>query len=70
MSTENSPLHVTDEQMSMINRASDALLLPDRPAFLAALADRLRTEPVVGDGSIGRAIRGAAAPIFPGAAED
>jgi hypothetical protein len=39
-STENSPLDVTDEQMTMINRASDALLPPDRPAFLAALADR------------------------------
>jgi hypothetical protein len=46
-----------DEQMTMIYRASDALLPPDRPAFLSALADRLRGEPIVGDGSIGRAIR-------------
>ena len=56
-STENSPLNVTDEQMTTIYRASDVLLAPDRPAFLAALADRLRAEPIVGDGNIGRAIR-------------
>ena len=55
--TENSPVEVTDEQMTMIYRASDALLPPDRPAFLSALADRLRGEAIVGDGSIGRAIR-------------
>jgi hypothetical protein len=55
--TENLPLEVTDEQMTMIYRASDALLPPDRPAFLSALAVRLRGEPIVGDGSIGRAIR-------------
>ena len=55
--SNNSPLAVTDEQMSMIYRASDALLPQDQPAFLTALATRLRAEPIVGDGSIGRAIR-------------
>jgi hypothetical protein len=29
------PLHVTDEQMTMIYRASDVLLPPDRAAFMA-----------------------------------
>ena len=53
-STELSPLNVTDEQMTMIYRAIDVLLPPDRPAFLA-LADRLRA--IVGDGNIGRSIR-------------
>jgi hypothetical protein len=51
--SNNSPLAVTDEQMTMIYRASDALLPQDQPAFLTALATRLRAEPIVGDGSIG-----------------
>jgi hypothetical protein len=55
--SNNSPLAVTDEQMTMIYRASDALLPQDQPAFLTTLATRLRAEPIVGDGSIGRAIR-------------
>jgi hypothetical protein len=54
--SDNSPLNVTDEQLATICRASDVLLPPDRPAFLAALENRLRGE-VIGDGAIGRAIR-------------
>lgn len=57
MSHNSTPLAVTDEQLSMIYRAAQPLLPPDRLAFLAALADRLRGEAIVGDGSIARAIR-------------
>jgi hypothetical protein len=57
MSNNLMPVAVTDEQLSMIYRAAEPLLPPDRLAFLAALADRLRGEPIVGDGSIARAIR-------------
>jgi hypothetical protein len=49
-------LDLSDAQYAAIEGASRLLHAADRDAFLAALAHRLRGE-VIGDGSVGRAIR-------------
>ncbi len=52
-----SPLLLTDEQYAAVNQACAPLLPADRAAFLFALAELLRSEAVIGDGTINRAIR-------------
>jgi hypothetical protein len=51
------PLGLTDEQMSAVLNAAAPLPLPDRGPFLQALADALRGESELGDGSLHRALR-------------
>lgn len=51
------PLALTDEQYLAVCQACEPLLPIDRDAFLRALAQRLSSEPELGDGIIGRAIR-------------
>jgi hypothetical protein len=49
-------LALSDSQMSAVARACEAIQPADRDPFLRALTHRLRGE-VIGDGSVGRAIR-------------
>jgi hypothetical protein len=43
--------------MSAVMATASGLALPDRSAFLAAVATRLRFEPEPGDGTVGRILR-------------
>jgi hypothetical protein len=52
------PLALSDEQYSMVCQACEPLLPVDRSAFLVALAELLRGETEIGDGTVARAIRG------------
>jgi hypothetical protein len=50
------PLALTDEQMDSVLRAAAPLQPRDRAPFLEALAQALSAQPLIGDGSIHRAI--------------
>lgn len=51
------PLVLTEQQFRDIVNASAALCPSDRDPFIAAVAAELHGLPIVGDGSVGRAIR-------------
>jgi hypothetical protein len=54
----SSPLSVSDRQLDAILAACEPLPPPDRDAFLAALANLLRSElQPLGDGALFRAVR-------------
>ena len=50
------PLRLSDSQMDAVMRAAQPLAPNVRVAFLEALAQVLAAQPVIGDGSVGRAI--------------
>lgn len=52
-----SPIAVTDLQFLAIANAANALCASDRDAFVAAVHAELRALPMIGDGSLGLAIR-------------
>jgi hypothetical protein len=54
--TPPNPISLSDEQLSAVMRACEAILPADRDPFLRALAHRLRDEQI-GDGVVYRAIR-------------
>jgi hypothetical protein len=58
------PLAVSDQQLSQIMAAAAVLAPADRSQFLQALADALRHEAVIGDGTLDRAIRYVIRPYF------
>ena len=51
------PLALTDAQMSAVMSAAAPLAPADRDPFLRALAEALRQERVIGDGTINAAVR-------------
>jgi hypothetical protein len=51
------PLVLTSSQFTAIVNASAALCPSDRDPFIAAVAAELHGLPIVGDGTVGRAIR-------------
>jgi hypothetical protein len=51
------PLALTDEQMCDLFRYAGNLHPDDRGPFLEAVAAKLRDEPVIGDGIVGRMCR-------------
>jgi hypothetical protein len=51
------PLALTDEQYLAVCQACEPMLPVDRSAFLVALANLLRNETEIGDGTLHRAIR-------------
>lgn len=51
------PLVLTSSQFLAICNASAALCPSDRDLFIAAVAAELHGLPIIGDGSVGRAIR-------------
>ena len=52
------PIHVGDQQWTVLLQSAQALLPADRPHYLAALAEALRNEPLpLGDGALYRAVR-------------
>ena len=51
------PLALSDEQMTTVLQAAAPLQVVDRAPFLEALAVMLRSEPVLGDGTVARACR-------------
>ena len=51
------PLGLSDSQYDAVVRACEPLLPQDRDGFLRALAAALRDEPVIGDGTLHRAVR-------------
>ena len=51
------PLALTDAQYSAIYQAVQPLAPADRSRFLGELAALLRAEPVIGDGSVAKAVR-------------
>jgi hypothetical protein len=50
------PIALTDEQMDSVLRAATPLLPCDRTPFLEALAHTLQAQPLIGDGTVHRAI--------------
>jgi hypothetical protein len=50
------PLALTDQQLDAVLRAAEPLLPRDRGPFLEALAQALAAQPVIGDGTVHRAI--------------
>lgn len=66
MEAKQRPISLSDEQLQRIMSAVEILHPSDRSQFLVALADRLRAEPEVGDGSLGRALRDLLRPGFSG----
>jgi hypothetical protein len=56
-SLDDRPLALTDAQMDAVHQACQPLLPVDRDAFLRALANALRGETEIGDGTVARAIR-------------
>lgn len=54
-----SAIPITDLQFLAIANAAAALCPSDRDAFVAAIHAELRGQPIVGDGSLFRAIRAA-----------
>ena len=62
MSTEaDCPPSLNSDQIAAVNRATAALQVPDREAFLQAVHDRLLGQTALGDGSLFRALREAQA---------
>jgi hypothetical protein len=51
------PLALTDQQFAAVIQACEPMLPVDRSAFLVALANVLRGETEIGDGTVARAIR-------------
>jgi hypothetical protein len=50
-------LSLSDDQLAAVMSAAQPLLPADRSAFLVAVANYLANEPVIGDGTVARAIR-------------
>jgi hypothetical protein len=50
------PVHLSDDQIDQIFRASRPIHVRDRDAFMQAVADGLRGK-VIGDGEVFRAVR-------------
>jgi hypothetical protein len=48
------PLSLSDSQLDAVMRAAEPLLPLGRDPFLRAVAQRLRSEPTIGDGLVGR----------------
>jgi hypothetical protein len=51
------PIALTDDQLSRVMQACEVLEPHARSAFLVALAQLLRSQPVIGDGALHRCIR-------------
>jgi hypothetical protein len=53
------PIPLSQPQFLALTNAAAALFPPHRDAFLCAVASALAGQPIVGDGTLGRAIRDA-----------